>query len=633
MHIRGLCAASLALLAVLSAFPSCVEEEEAAKPFITVTCPSGDAVLFEAVPNGAQTILIESNESWKITKDDLDWCTVSPRVGFGGSITISIRAAINENLVAREGSITITAASLVKTLTVSQAAGSTDPFVVSGTEGGKIVLPADSEAPVSFTVYGGTAWTAAAEALEWCRVMPLNGGRKQSATITLIPQINLEEAVRCGNILFKDEAGAELARVEVSQEAFEAKMTVTPEALNASASGQLEVNKLTVTANAGWTAGSESGWIHVDPSTGEAGETEVTVTVDGQTETEDRSADLVFQCRSLSVPVTVTQAGRIEDRMEVDVERIDFPARGSQPQVVNVTSNTIWSVSTDASWLTVEPLSGNGDGRFTVTVQDNEGPESFEGVITVSAGTVTRTIPVTQERGVDPSKFIDLMSEPLLWTVGQETVDWDQHGILYPDTHADLARAEWTWNNGPEPLDYVDASGNPYPVFSVAKDRNRVRCVWLDDAMVFTVPVVNIPAGKTLVFLFGFRGGSWLPACWTAEACLDGTTWKKMDIVGGRDDGQTTNVECTDRDGNTFVTPMFLFKKDSDFPFEASTIVPETLSYKEIKVRFRVYDVLAINGKYNAVNPTDNTNSNCMIMLGTFEFEGIKYVGPRIYIR
>ena len=558
MHIRGLCAASLALLAVLSAFPSCVEEEEAAKPYITVDCPSGDVVRFDAVPNGAQTLLIDSNESWKITKSDLDWCTVSPRTGFGGFITISIRAAVNENETPREGSITITASTLTKTLTVSQAAGTTDPFTVSGVEGGKIVLPADSETTTSFTVYGGTAWTATKEGLDWCRVLPLSGGRKQSATITLIPQKNLEEAVRSGVIVFKDEAGTELARVEVGQEAFEARMTVTPDSLNASASGQLEVSKLTVTANADWTAGSEVDWIHVEPASGEAGETEVTVTVDGQTETEDRSADLVFHCRSLSVPVTVCQAGRIEDRMEVDVERIDFPARGAEPYVVNVTSNTIWAVSTDASWLTVEPLSGNGDGSFTVTVNDNEGPESFDAVLTVSAGTVTRTIPVTQERGVDPTKFIDIVAEPLQWTAGQDTEDWNQRGIMVPDTHADLAWAQWTWNNGPEPLDYSDADGNPYPVFSVNKGRNRVRCVWQDDAMVFTVPVVSIPAGRTLVFVFAFRGSNWLPACWTAEACLDGTTWKRMDIIGGRDDAVTTNVECTDRDGNTFIAPIFI---------------------------------------------------------------------------
>ncbi|MCL1857262.1 MAG: M12 family metallo-peptidase, partial [Kiritimatiellaeota bacterium] len=63
---------------------------------------------------------------------------------------------------------------------------------------------------------------------------------------------------------------------------------------------------------------------------------------------------------------------------------------------VTVTANMAWSVSTDASWLTVSPASGANNGSFTVSCAANMATVSRSGTVTVVGGTVTQTVSVAQ---------------------------------------------------------------------------------------------------------------------------------------------------------------------------------------------------------------------------------------------
>jgi hypothetical protein len=76
-------------------------------------------------------------------------------------------------------------------------------------------------------------------------------------------------------------------------------------------------------------------------------------------------------------------------------------AAGTYP--VTVTCNTAWTaaVNTDATWCTVNPSSGKGDGTITVTVTDNA-DDTRSAILTVSAGTLSKTVTVTQ-LGTKPS--------------------------------------------------------------------------------------------------------------------------------------------------------------------------------------------------------------------------------------
>lgn len=217
--------------------------------------------------------------------------------------------------------------------------------------------------------------------------------------------------------------------------------------------------------------------------------------------------------------------------------------------------------------------------------------------------------------------YIDLVNEPLQWTAGKE---WSEHKLL-PDTHADLAWAEWSWNNGTEEVTYPEG----YPTFDINKNMNRIRCVWKNDAMTFQVPVLSVPAGKSIVFKFAWRGGSKAPSCWAVEACLDGTTWAPMTLKGEAEG--TVAATYTDKDGNEKTAQLFLTKKDSAFPFEASVIANTALEKQIVKIRVRAIDILEVNGTVYATTPT--SNSNCHIYIAKFTLGEVNYPGPNISIR
>ncbi|HQG45653.1 MAG TPA: BACON domain-containing protein, partial [bacterium] len=61
-----------------------------------------------------------------------------------------------------------------------------------------------------------------------------------------------------------------------------------------------------------------------------------------------------------------------------------------------ITSDTNWTVSDDAEWLSVSPANGHGGSSLTATYEANPGTSSRTATITVTADDVTRTVTVVQ---------------------------------------------------------------------------------------------------------------------------------------------------------------------------------------------------------------------------------------------
>lgn len=89
-----------------------------------------------------------------------------------------------------------------------------------------------------------------------------------------------------------------------------------------------------------------------------------------------------------------------------------FSADASSVEVV-VNANVSWSASTEDEWITIDPISGNGDANVTIAVEENTGTSNRVGeiVFTQDSGgsDIVRTLMVTQE-GVDLSELYDLIN-------------------------------------------------------------------------------------------------------------------------------------------------------------------------------------------------------------------------------
>jgi hypothetical protein len=93
-----------------------------------------------------------------------------------------------------------------------------------------------------------------------------------------------------------------------------------------------------------------------------------------------------------------------EEQESVDIqglqEAIAFPANPAEGASFTIESNVAWSIRKDGlDWLTIDPMRGNpGDGPQTVriTAAENRDDAARSGSFTVKAGTVTKTVSLTQ---------------------------------------------------------------------------------------------------------------------------------------------------------------------------------------------------------------------------------------------
>lgn len=94
-----------------------------------------------------------------------------------------------------------------------------------------------------------------------------------------------------------------------------------------------------------------------------------------------------------AVPATVF--GTPSNNLTVTPTTLSFAAGAGNANVA-VASNVSWSVTDNATWLTVSPAAGSGNGNFTASATANTGSASRSAVITVSGGNLSRTVQVAQ---------------------------------------------------------------------------------------------------------------------------------------------------------------------------------------------------------------------------------------------
>lgn len=109
-----------------------------------------------------------------------------------------------------------------------------------------------------------------------------------------------------------------------------------------------------------------------------------------------------------------------KNSLAVSTSSITFDAAASQ-QTVNVTANCDWKVSCSASWLTINPMSGNANATLTLSAQENTTPTQREATVTVTGGGFTRTISVTQ-KGADLKLSVSPMTLTFEYKAEEKTI-------------------------------------------------------------------------------------------------------------------------------------------------------------------------------------------------------------------
>jgi hypothetical protein len=171
-----------------------------------------------------------------------------------------------------------------------------------------------------------------------------------------------------------------------------------------------------VTSNVGWNVTDDATWLTVSPTAGtNNGSFSVNATANTGTA---RSGTVTVTGGNLTRTLAVAQSGAtIQDTLTLTPATVSLASVESS-SVVSVNSNVAWSVTDNATWLTVSPASGSNNGSFTLSATANTGTTSRSGTVTVTGGSLARTIAVTQSGatvGAGPATVTSAVTSASPW--------------------------------------------------------------------------------------------------------------------------------------------------------------------------------------------------------------------------
>jgi hypothetical protein len=350
---------------------------------------------------GVPYTLSSSHRLW-LRVLDKDLKRISPIQTLSGNQTVSIQVVANNSSRNRQGEITIAGGGIVKKITVTQA--SFEP-TLSVNEASWISAFTTSAKAVR--VISNTAWTVTSDET-WLTVNETGGNGDRSVTLGTIE--NTSTTPRTATVTFTARSSGILA---ITKTISVTQMGVAPTLGVSEPAGTLEVSEpswiiespastksINVTSNTTWTVTSDQPWLTARKLRG-TGNDSVTLGATENKSTTTRTATVTFTAGSLSKTVNVTQTRGAVPILEVSEPSwiIESPA---STKSINVTSNTTWTVTSDQPWLTTRKLRGTGNDSVTLGATENKSTTDRTATVTFTAGSLSKTVNVTQTRGAVP---------------------------------------------------------------------------------------------------------------------------------------------------------------------------------------------------------------------------------------
>ena len=356
---------------------------------------SGAAVVFSvdknehsvAAAGGDFTVIVTRNIGYKINSQP-EWVKQTDKANSGNVDTYTFTAEANTSTEAREGVIVFCNDNNECVPVTVKQAGANATLSVSPAE---LTFTANTESK-SLDVTSNTAWTAASSA-SWAKLNKTNGSG--NAQIAVTAEENTAITQRSATITIKTADGKATATVKVTQSAANVIFSVDKnEHSVAAAGGDFSVK---VTHNIGYKINSQPDWVK---QTGKASSGNVdtyTFNAEANTSTEAREGVIVF-CNDNNecVPVTVKQAGA-NATLSVSPASMTFTAK-SESKTFTVTSNTDWTMTSDAAWVKLSATDGSGNAQVTVTAEENTATKQRIATITLKTkdGKTTATVKLSQ---------------------------------------------------------------------------------------------------------------------------------------------------------------------------------------------------------------------------------------------
>lgn len=211
----------------------------------------------------------------------------------------------------------------------------------------------------------------------------------------VITVLQANTAVTSRTFLLSASDGTDNIPITVVQSGAPASLTISPQnQAVATGGGTFSVQ---LSSNVNWVLTANDTWFTITSATSGSGSTTVTYRVNSNNTTSIRTGRIIASSPSyplLGASVTITQAAP-EFYFDPSVWSISWGTTSGSTRIV--ATGLYWTVSTDATWITVQTLSGTGNGTVNYTVGVNLSTSSRTGVISAVSGTTRITYTLTQE--------------------------------------------------------------------------------------------------------------------------------------------------------------------------------------------------------------------------------------------
>ncbi|KPA11778.1 secreted protein containing APHP domain protein [Candidatus Magnetomorum sp. HK-1] len=186
-------------------------------------------------------------------------------------------------------------------------------------------------------------------------------------------------------------------------------ISASPSTVYCSYSG--ETKSSNITANVSWSASDNASWISTSSSS-----SRVNITCQRNTTTSQRTGRVTVSGSGASDHIDVIQE-KAPEELSVNPMSKYFQHTGGNASI-NVSSNISWSVSENTSWLSVSKSSNS----FSIQCNANEITSQRSATITVSGGSLSRQVQITQERAPDKLD-VSPLSKSFTHTGGNATIN------------------------------------------------------------------------------------------------------------------------------------------------------------------------------------------------------------------
>ena len=333
------------------------------------------------------SVKVTHNIGYKINSQP-EWVKQPDKANSGNVDTYTFTAEANTSTEAREGVIVFCNDNNECVPVTVKQAGANATLSVSPAE---LTFTANTESK-SLDVTSNTAWTAASGA-SWAKLNKTNGSG--NAQIAVTAEENTAITQRSATITIKTADGKATATVKVTQSAANVIFSVDKnEHSVATAGGDFTVK---VTHNIGYKINSQPEWVKQADKTTSGNTDTFSFKAEANTSTVAREGVIVF-CNDNNecVPVTVKQAGA-NATLSVSPASMTFTAK-SESKTFTVTSNTDWTMTSDAAWVKLSATDGSGNAQVTVTAEENTATKQRIATITLKTkdGKTTATVKLSQ---------------------------------------------------------------------------------------------------------------------------------------------------------------------------------------------------------------------------------------------